>query len=175
MGLGGSPILSNVTWNEDSFDIARLFKSEPDFALRLFLCHRLMRCEDPRNSSQHILCFKYDAYLAYDVFEIDDASYILKHLKHLNLDLDFVRNRLSMQKEFLQEQDEEQITDKTKFKILQIKELSMEFPGTPINWLEMINSQLFSDSQITEDDEILIQDISQLKRFADFLKQSDKR
>lgn len=55
--------------------------------------------------------------------------------------------------------------------IIRIKDLSKRFPIIPINWLEVINAQLSSDSQASEEDEIDIHKrsskVRELRKIAD--------
>lgn len=61
VALSGSPFLNRTTgWNASSFDLKKIFYSEPADAISLYFDHKLLRCGDLDDPTSSILCLKLD-------------------------------------------------------------------------------------------------------------------
>lgn len=172
MKLGGSPLLANGTWDDESYNIKTLFLLEPGFALKFLFNQILARCEDPRNVSQEILCFKKDEDFKFAPEFESDVIDILKPLKLNTMVMETgVKNLMNFMREKEAIQNKSSEDDST---VVTIKDLS-EIISIPIGWLEFINSLLFSNSQIEEDEEIMISNLEVMKALGKLLMNEDKR
>lgn len=173
MKLGGAPLLTNGSWNDEAFNISTLFTSEPDLATKLCLGHHLMHCKDPRNASREILCFENDDTIVITETLVTDTMYVLKHLK---LDSAAMEEGLATFVQFLILQRSLRVTfSDYPFKVINIRDLKKAFPMIPMmDWLKVINSQLTSDSQVTGEEEILIRNFDKMKSFAKLMMLVDK-
>lgn len=60
--IGGSPFLNRSTiWDSLNFDLTNVFEAEPADATSMFLDHKLRKCSDPKDSSNDVLCLKFDS------------------------------------------------------------------------------------------------------------------
>lgn len=152
---GGSPLATNGKWNEKNFDVETLFEQEPESALWIFLDQFLSRCDDPRDNSTEILCFKADDKWRFIKREEQDSKDILKLFK---LDDDVKEDAFNDYNNFLMKKQPVQVelTGKREMEVLKIKDLKKKFPELNLNWLKIINNQLLRQSQVTEDEEILL-------------------
>lgn len=172
MRLGGSPLLSNGSWENESFNISKLFTSEPDLATKLFLGHHLARCDDPRNISREILCFKGDTeFIKSDKLE-NDFTYILRFM---HIDSNLVEKGVKSLIDFMQKQETVRNETKAVSLVMTIEELKYKFAMIPINWLELINSQMLRDSQVTEKEEIFVENPETMENLATLLMHEDRR
>lgn len=176
---GGSPLITNGHWNEKNFDIKTLFEQEPESSLWIFLDQFLSRCDDPRDnsnasSSTEILCIKTDDTWRYLKREEQDSRDILKLFK---LDDDVKERAFNDYNNFLMNKKPVQVelTGKKESEVLKIKDLKTKFPELNLNWLKIINNQLLRQSQVTEDDDILMGKPDLLRALLTLLVDMDKK
>lgn len=171
---GGSPLITNGNWNEKNFDIKTLFEQEPESSLWIFLDQFLSRCNDPRDNSTEILCIKADDTWRYIKREEQDSRDILKLFK---LDDDVKARAFNDYNNFLMKKKPVQVelSGKKETEVLKIKDLKTKFPELNLNWLKIINNQMLRQSQVTEEDDILMGKPDLLRALLTLLVDMDKK
>jgi hypothetical protein len=59
-------------------------------------------------------------------------------------------------------------------KIIQVKELQNLLPNFKIDWLKVINDEFMTNSKISGEDFVLVNNFEALKKFEEFLMLTDK-
>ncbi|KAG5669415.1 hypothetical protein PVAND_017302 [Polypedilum vanderplanki] len=172
-------------WTGENFNVSKYFEDEPKHALSLFFDLEVKRCENdvlclkkPVESWPYLKNEEYDFGIYNELFRtLDDAFRTGPKVKKILIDQvywpaikryrNFLKNRNIVLDQFRKK-------EKTKIKI---KDLQLMLAGNfKIDWLQVINSQFFEDSKLTENDEILIEGgIDLLQRLAKFLMETDKK
>lgn len=157
---------SNGSWLGNDHYTKVLFEFEPDLVFVYFLHHRLQYCDDPRNSSNILICLQ-EVIIAKTELEVllkrlnlkDKAkqeileSYSIYHARKQKIVDDFGGERQDL--------------------VYKIEELPGQFSSENINWLNFINGNLFQRSQVTEEEEILITNPVLMKELLLLLMESD--
>lgn len=153
--LGGSPLTSGRSWNESSFSLEKWLKADPNFVFQVLFHFHLARCPERDDNK---LCLNYGSIYYHDEFRKNDTEYILAQLIQISKDLkaDAVENYL----EFLLKKREfknQAVASKnvTSEQITGIEDLQKRFPV--INWMQIINQQLFTHSRVAEDEKVLVE------------------
>lgn len=138
----------------ERLNVKNAMASLSNLATRLFFDHLMTYC---KNESRDMLCLKQNDYWTFS--EIYELTEILETLRSLKVDASY---KARIAKDF----ESYLIMKKTiqdKFRpnsneslVLTIKEMYGKYPSKHLDWLQMINNQLLSDSQTTLEDEIMI-------------------
>lgn len=171
-GYGSLSLLPDGPGLNPDFDMTKLFEFEPYQAFRTFLNHRFTRCDDPRNSSKTILCYR--KIEGYEYNEGMEEEY-LRLMKPLNMTEATKRELIKNCAGFLltRQQSIDSLDEIEYDKIFKIRDLSSYFSSLNINWFKIINRLQFRDSQVTEDEEILIESPDLIKELLFLLEKSE--
>lgn len=169
---GGSP-LTDASWDESLYNVSTLFNNPQLSTTELFLNHELSRCNDPRNSSTQVLCFKHKNDSSYTDLLKNDILQMLKSLKlketfkpeMLEGYLQFLKAKQTLDKEFHQSEK----------RIVHIKDLPQMFPNLILDWVELLNQRLLRESRVSDEDEIGIESPILISKLSELLVKSDKR
>ncbi|KAG5667502.1 hypothetical protein PVAND_015481 [Polypedilum vanderplanki] len=169
-------------WTGGNFNINKFFEVEPYHALSLFFDYEIKRCDNDK------ICFKRSNlwnYIEDDYFEVfyeflrtlDDAFRMGPKMKKILIN-DVYKPSVRRVQEFMKIRGIilDKHRNKGKTKII-IKSLQFKFSGKlEIDWLKIINSQLFEESKLTENDEIIIDGgIDLLEKLVKILIEMDKK
>lgn len=141
----------------------KIFDSQPDHALRLFFDDVLKRCQ---LNGIEFLCFQMDTHWNYTNERSKDT---MAALLPLNLNRVNKAEALENFNEFLEicNQIHEEFKALKAPEIIRVRNLQKRFPELSINWLSIFNNQLLKTSQVTENEEISIENP---KLFSEILK-----
>jgi hypothetical protein len=147
-GLGGAPVLSE--WSEESFNSSLYFDIEPHHALNVFLDLAVGRCGDEvclQRPKERFINFDVDFELAMfnELFEsMEEAGDVRSAVEKKRFYLTY---REFIKSEMVRDENER----------IKVKDLKEKFPPHfEVDWLSVINSELFEESRLSEEDEILI-------------------
>lgn len=171
--MGGSPLVTNGTWNVSNFDPKVWFDFEPNFATILFLQHHLNQCKDPRNQSREILCFQADRKKYHGKLE-QETLRVLKSLK-LNQSAKEAATESAINFILRKKSIVGELENMAKFEVVKIKDLAAKFPKYNLNWLKIINDQLMKKSRQTGDDEILIENPEMMTQLFKLMEETKER
>lgn len=176
-------------WDEKKFSLQKLIENEAENFLKYFFDLQLMRC---KNGKSEILCLETFEYIsgfktiptAYKAaFEDTDQLYSMLRIMNdyftagfygkIELDEKIFKPAMENFKEFLNSRRKILKSFKEfKPQIIKIKELKNIFN---IDWLKLINLQLFEVYQVNEEEEILVKDVNMLGMLAKNLFEMPKR
>lgn len=195
-----SSALEMDLWDEKSFSFQRIVDYEPEHFLKFFFDMQLKRCKIPRQNSfklDEILCLDIFSYLSgfdlvgmaykaqfeniegfYSMLEVMNDHYIAglhgkKELREKMFDpvIKKVEFYLESRKRIWNKFSEENMKV---IKIRELQEISKNL-NFNIDWLKLINLQLFDKYQVTQDDQILVKDLNLLKELIENLAKTPKR
>lgn len=169
---GGSP-LTDASWDEDSYNTSRHFYNPLLRTTAFFLGHEISgRCNDPRNSSNEILCFRFQSSSTSpghrrDILEMFKSLSMNGNLKVQATEsyLTFLNSKQLLEKEF----------NSSEKMVFRIKELPRMFPNLTLDWVKLINENLLSHSHITDDDEIGIEKLKLFEKLSELFTSLEKR
>lgn len=170
--LGGSPLIANETWDATKFDVDTFLHLEA--AALVFLTGQGMsRCElsseDPEQDKRDVICLKKQPRL------LSDKTELTKILRRLNLEKSKQQTAIKDYEELIKIVSSVSVdSDVDNPKLMRVKDLSDALPHIKINWLKYFNNQLFSTSQITEDEEVLVTNPESLNQTLLLLSTIDK-
>lgn len=174
--LGGSPLVTNGTWDDESFDIRKLFYHSTDHATFLFLDHRFARCKDPRDEMNEIVCFKMNNGWRFNNKVENDTLDILKAFDSLiNDDVKKAAVKDFLDFLFIKKPLQDKLIQQAKPEVMKIDEMAIRFPNLDIDWLKVLNTQLMKTSQLSKDDEILIGNPKLMQELLEALGEINKR
>ncbi|KAG5666985.1 hypothetical protein PVAND_014988 [Polypedilum vanderplanki] len=172
-------------WTDEKFYVSRYFEIEPYHAFEVFFDLEIKRCENdnlclkkPENSWGLIKDEEKD----FDDFKkllrtLDDAFRMRPQLRKILIDQVYWPAVRRMRKFLLHRDFILYIYRKKEETKIKIKDLQAVFAETfKIDWLQVINSQLFEESKLTENDEILIEGgIELLQQLVKNLMETEKK
>lgn len=154
--LNGLPFIFKNTSTDDNFDIKTLFEQEPGHSINVFMDHIFLLCKNPINDSSDILCFRTTNDWGSSTRYESDMEYTLTKFNiQESLKKDMIKDLTVFLS--LKERLQEKLKAAGRSEILKISQLNRRFHQFNLDWLKMINSQLLKKSQLTEEDEILIE------------------
>ena len=186
---GGSPLLTNGTFDEEKFELQTFFDNDPYLALRLFFGHEVNRCTyDPdgiflkhspealerHKSRSGKVCLKlvYHWYIAEskkkDLLRMMQLMNFNKTATEVAVDNLLKFRKFQFNLVFYSESSPD-------FELTKIKDIGKRFPEFKVNWLKAINSQLLSHSQLSEDDEILFENINVVTKILEALSAMNQK
>lgn len=187
--FGGAPFL-NSSWDERNFNVEMLFEKEIYEAVYLFLNHYISRCPHPDNKSQEIICLKNLNQTRFDGVQIYDVILMYKELK---IDKKVIQSTYQKVNAFISVRvrrilnslklviSKEQILFQRNLSdidvnptIFTISSLN-NYTHNTLNWLNIINSQLSAESQLTEDSEIFIKKPEVILKLLQLMKVTSKK
>ncbi|KAG5666648.1 hypothetical protein PVAND_014664 [Polypedilum vanderplanki] len=159
-GLGSSPLLDNFLnltdddekWNNETFNFNLYFEVEPNHAMKIFFDLEVGRCGEniclkKPNNSWNIFDEEFEAEKLLEIFEngsefYDEMKSALQRKNFYHIYREFIKSEVKN-------------SDST---FVKIKDLAEKFPlQFNVDWLQIINGELLERSQLTENDEILIE------------------
>ncbi|KAG5668297.1 hypothetical protein PVAND_016244 [Polypedilum vanderplanki] len=172
-------------WIGEDFNVSRYFEVEPWFSFLLFFDLEIKRCEndmvclkDPVYNEYNFNSNEEDDFVNYKELlrTLDDAFRMRPQLRKILVDevywpvvkriRIFLKKRVHLYNEF--------VNRPSKIKIKNLQQLNAE--KLKIDWLQVINSQLFEESKLTENDEILVEGgIELLQQLVNNLIETDKK
>lgn len=176
-------------WNEKNFKIEKILENEAENFLKYFFDLQLKRC---KKGKSEILCLETFEYIsgfkviptAYKA-AFEDTEQLYSMLKIMN---DFftagLYGKITLKEKLFDPAMEnfekflnsrrEILKSFKEFKpeIVKIKELKKILK---IDWLKLINLQLFKEHQVNEEEEILVKDLKLLRKMAENLEKMPKR
>lgn len=192
-----SSALKMNLWDEKKFDYKTLIEHEPEHFLKFYFDLQLKRCKIPRKNS-----FKFDEVLCLDTYRYitgftpvatafketyENIKYLYRMLETMN---DFYvagfHGKIELKEKMFDPamknfeiflNSRKKILEKFKDgkpEMIKIGELKNISKNLNIDWLKLINTQLFDKYQVTEDDEILV-DLKLLQELTENLAKMSKR
>lgn len=184
----------NENWDENNFNLSKLFENEPILAFDLFLNFELKRCEQ-------FLCFspKPPQFDWIEEYNISWTSYrqMLETLEDFiapqfkkNLNEKIIQPALSNLRQFQLSKIEiiENFINKylltkpyqnrlygVKSYVIRIKDVKIYTSSLNIDWLKIINSLLLDESKVNEDEIIVINGFDLMLQLIENLVKFDKR
>ncbi|CAO1412737.1 unnamed protein product [Diamesa tonsa] len=167
--FGGAPFLDYL-WDEDSFNVEELFEKNVEAACYEFLNQWVQQCPHPEDNSRTIICLKTKKTdLSYGVV-IDQ---LVQMFKQLNIDQKPMKSLIQSCETFTRKKIDLSNIDVTPV-IFTISQLN-NYTDNAINWLKIINSQLTSELQLTDESEIFIMEPEVILKMLELMKVTPKR
>lgn len=138
----------------EQLDVQKAIAFLPLMSVSLFLGRNVTFCN---NQSREMLCLQQDNF--YTFRKLFEFNVITEKMKNLKIDSTY-KDRIA--KDFISYLKlKSTVQDHFKNKssepvILKIKEMYEKYPSKYLDWLQIINNQLLSESQRTLDDEVMI-------------------
>lgn len=193
--------LSCDFWDEEKFEITRIFESEPVDGLWFLLSYELQRCENGRVLClRHVSTAKWNKILSENVIEVLEYmndNFIAGLYGKVDLRKKMFEPALRNFREFsrikenleaiyeIEKDSNFNIQEETNnidrcftlnksSKMVKIKDFNDVFGHPEINWLQLINTQLLSESKVTEEEFLLVEDFKLLESLIENLKNTQK-
>ncbi|KAG5685161.1 hypothetical protein PVAND_014353 [Polypedilum vanderplanki] len=172
-------------WTGEDFNVSRYFEVEPNYSLNIFFDLGIKRCKNdilcllkPESSWSYLKDEEYDFETNKELFRtLDDAFRMGPRLKKLLIEQVYwpavkrKRNFLKNRNEIMNQYKKNETTN------VKIKDLQDALANKlEIDWLQVVNSELFEESKLTENDEIFIEGGTELlQKLMENLIETDKK
>jgi hypothetical protein len=171
-------------WSGSSFNISKYFEHEPFIALNIFFNLEVGRCDGEvclKQSSKTITKIKDDRKIyLFEQFKealrtLDDAFIMRPQMRQILADQVYRPAVERLLKITFHLQDVLKGSDQS-FRI-RVRDMRDKLtPELQIDWMKVINSELFKESRLSEDDEIMVEGaIMEIQGLAKWLLETDKK
>lgn len=184
-----SSALKMNLWDDKNFKIEKFIENEAETFLKLFFDLQLKRCKKEKIEILCLETFEYisgfmivpNAYKAafedteqlYSMLEIMNDYFTAGYYGKIELKEKLFDPAMKSFETFLNSRKETlESFEEFKPEVIKIKELKNILD---IDWLKLINLQLFDEYQVDEEEEILVKDLKLLKKMAKNLANTPKR